>query len=246
MHGVTKIVWFLLITNLVTLVLLGYVLYHFRVPQKAFQRIVVEQRIPLITPKYEINRSYSSMRELQASYARSMTDTLVVGDSLVSEASWQELLASPHVAGRGIAGDTTAGVLNRIEDYLGTNTRRLILWVGTNDVAQIVDKVETVRNIELVLMRIERENIRVAIIECLPVAAWIENAEARNRQIFEINSAIAKLSARYKATIIKVSDSLSNEIGNLRPEMTRDGIHLNSAGYAVVSDRTLPFIDEQR
>ncbi|MGL4621995.1 MAG: GDSL-type esterase/lipase family protein, partial [Chroococcidiopsis sp.] len=46
------------------------------------------------------------------------SDIVFLGDSITDECEWSELLENPHVKNRGISGDTTMGVLNRLEDIV--------------------------------------------------------------------------------------------------------------------------------
>lgn len=238
--------WVLLVTNLATLALLGYLISHFRVTQKVYQRIVAEKRIPGIASKFELNRHYLSTRELLATYQNEATTSLLVGDSLVSEVSWQELLNRPDVAGRGIPGDTSEGVLHRIEDYLSNDRiKRMVIWVGTNDTEQGLPIEETATNLRKIVTVIKeaRPQVEIALCENLPVASWQEKAEDRNSRSKQINELIAKIAEDQRVRVIRIFGELADEKGYLGRELTRDGIHLNSRGYSKVSSILTAFLE---
>src|SRR3954471_83138 len=60
-------------------------------------------------------------------------DVLFVGDSLTDGGLWHELMADARCKNRGIAGDTSAGVLARLEPMLAGQPAAVYLLVGVND-----------------------------------------------------------------------------------------------------------------
>ena len=60
-------------------------------------------------------------------------DTVMLGDSITDEARWDELLNSSTIQNRGISGDTTSGVLDRL-DSTNKNIKKVFIMVGINDI----------------------------------------------------------------------------------------------------------------
>ncbi|WP_317110333.1 hypothetical protein [Chroococcidiopsis sp. SAG 2025] len=56
-----------------------------------------------------------------------------MGDSLTDECEWSELLENPHIKNRGISGDTTMGVLNRLEDIVSSQPAKIFIMIGINN-----------------------------------------------------------------------------------------------------------------
>src|SRR3954468_13272686 len=79
------------------------------------------------------------------------------GDSITQE--WGEdfggSFAELKVANRGISGDTTRGLLARLDgDVLSLNPRGIVLLIGTNDVALKVPPEGIAENVKLLLAKI--------------------------------------------------------------------------------------------
>ncbi|HZV20619.1 MAG TPA: GDSL-type esterase/lipase family protein, partial [Hyphomicrobiales bacterium] len=59
---------------------------------------------------------------------------VMLGDSLTKRAQWAEITGCPFLANRGIGGDTSAGVLSRLEESLKLRPRAVFLMIGINDI----------------------------------------------------------------------------------------------------------------
>lgn len=59
-----------------------------------------------------------------------------LGDSLIDKGEWNELLSNEDIANRGINGDTTEGVLNRIDSVIALVPKKAFIMIGTNDVGR--------------------------------------------------------------------------------------------------------------
>ena len=58
---------------------------------------------------------------------------LFLGDSLTDEGEWVELLGNTNIVNRGISGDTTRRILNRLDAVVDTKPKQIFLMVGIND-----------------------------------------------------------------------------------------------------------------
>lgn len=64
---------------------------------------------------------------------KSKSDIIFLGDSITDECEWAELLKNPQIKNRGISGDTTMGILHRLEDVLKSQPKKIFLMVGINN-----------------------------------------------------------------------------------------------------------------
>ncbi|MBQ3447361.1 MAG: hypothetical protein IJG37_06945, partial [Synergistaceae bacterium] len=62
-----------------------------------------------------------------------------LGDSITDFLDFDEFLPSHHVINRGIAGDTTHGVLYRLGEVISLRPRKLFILIGTNDIPHKLD-----------------------------------------------------------------------------------------------------------
>lgn len=61
-------------------------------------------------------------------------DVLFVGNSITDGGEWYELFNNPNVKNRGISGDTTYGVYDRISTLLKGHPKKIFLLIGINNV----------------------------------------------------------------------------------------------------------------
>ena len=59
---------------------------------------------------------------------------VMIGDSITDGAEWYELLKNNEVQNRGIGGDTTKGILDRL-DTINKSIKKAFLMIGINDIA---------------------------------------------------------------------------------------------------------------
>src|ERR1035437_634694 len=60
-------------------------------------------------------------------------DVVMLGDSITEWSDWRELLPNADVINRGIRGDTSDGVLERLPEVIRRNPRIVVLMIGVND-----------------------------------------------------------------------------------------------------------------
>jgi hypothetical protein len=119
--------------------------------------------------------------------------TIFVGDSQIAEASWQEMLDTQGmVLNRGISGDYTAGVLERLPEIIRHKPRKIYLLVGINDLffgksaeAIAVDYQHIVQQI-----RSETPDSELYLMSVLPVNNLVRDVGIQNMAIQDLNTHI--------------------------------------------------------
>lgn len=66
----------------------------------------------------------------------SKSDIIFLGNSITNGGEWAELLGNPHAKNRGISGDTTQGVLDRLSTITKGKPSKIFLLIGTNDLSR--------------------------------------------------------------------------------------------------------------
>ena len=160
-------------------------------------------------------------------------EVVMVGDSLTGGAEWAELFPRQHIANRGIDGDTTDGVLARLDDLLAARPRLAFVMVGINDFADAHREVEAVfADYRDIVARLDSAGVRVVVQSTLPC----NEALGQWKSCAAINGAIARLDARLatlaseRVRFIDLRPLLAPG-GQLDAAITFDGIHLNGEGY---------------
>jgi lysophospholipase L1-like esterase len=183
---------------------------------------------------YEVRRGLFAMSKIQSA------PIVMAGDSLIEAGPWSDLTGCLAIANRGIGGDTTKRVLDRLDQVLALKPRAVFLMVGVNDVSLGVPKDTTVANLRAILGALAGANVHAFLSYVLPVTASYPK-KALNKEIPPLNAAIAELVANQPGvTAIDVRPQLRGADGTLREEFAYDGMHLTPRGYAVLRDAIAP------
>jgi uncharacterized protein YhfF/lysophospholipase L1-like esterase len=208
-------------------VALAAVLIGLLVEPKAYRAI---RHISGLSGPEEMDRDWSSMVSHHMRLDRTVReeDMLFIGDSHVQGMN-MALLGAP-VVNLGIGGDTSLGILRRLEHYKSVQrAKAVVLAFGLNDLNY--RKVDAIaRNTRSILDAISAPVVLSAV---FPVdeRKVRSRPEFRNAAINEINAALAT-ECKAGCTFAPVPDALVGGGGNLKLH-EGDGIHLSPAGYQV-------------
>ena len=152
---------------------------------------------------------------------------------------------------RGIGGDTTSGVLNRLEVSLfDINPSKIVLMIGTNDINGNVKNAKILANYNEILTRIKRElpDTQIYCVSIIPQNLTIETysdikVEKTTKTILEINSKIKDMVANEEnVTFIDLFPLLADSDNLLIEKYSDDGLHLNAAGFEVWTNLIKPYL----
>lgn len=178
---------------------------------------------------------------------------LFVGDSLTQEFLLEEYFSGSLVYNRGIGGDTTEGLLKRMKESIyDLEPSKMFLLIGTNDLAVNVSKPEKVlENIRKIILA-TKENCKGTelFVESLyPTGTEgyynLSEEAIKNRSnyvIDVINQGLEALCQELEVTYIDINSKLKDKEGRLKPELTRDGLHLKPEGYKIVIESLRQYI----
>lgn len=162
-----------------------------------------------------------------------------LGDSLTAEGPWAALFrdAGP-VLNRGNPGDTTGDVLTRLDEVTARKPRAIILMIGTNDLLRGSPIDAAVANVGRIFDRIRLETPASAL-TLLAIPPAVEAADpyfagfvARSQRY---NARLRALAAARSLQFLDYTASFVEQGGQLRSDLTEDGLHLRHAGYALLS-----------
>lgn len=86
------------------------------------------------SPKY--STYYYQRASLFESLPVTSEDIIFIGNSITDGGEWHELFNNPHVKNRGISGDTTQGVFDRLDAIVNGQPAKIFLMIGINNVPQ--------------------------------------------------------------------------------------------------------------
>src|SRR5262245_5285793 len=186
--------------------------------------------------------SYSEFR--RGVFALSKIETapiVMLGDSLTEAAPWDELTGCRQIVNRGIGGDTTKGVLARLDQVVALKPRAVFLMIGVNDITLKIPKDASVDNLRAILTRLERADITTFAAYVLPVAR--QRKRQVNDSISALNAGLAGVLAEHPGTqVIDLRPLVRKGDGDLRDDLSYDGLHLDANGYAIWRDAIAPHV----
>jgi lysophospholipase L1-like esterase len=163
----------------------------------------------------------------------------LVGDSLTANGRWDEWLAGERVLNFGVSGSTTNDVVQRLPEIIAAQPDTVVVLIGTNDLAWRRTVEHIVRNIETVLVVVRRDLVDSRILVQSVTPRGTEFAD----QIRDINRHLWQFAPAVRAQYLDLWPALALEDGELRPELTDDGLHLNDLGYEMWLSELLPALE---
>lgn len=199
--------------------------------------------------KYEYNDYYWQRRSLFEQLPVTSNDIVFVGNSLTNNCYWGELFGNSDVKNRGIISDVIQGVTDRISLVTSGKPKKIFLMTGTNDISHDLTPESIASGMEKLLAKIKAESpsTQIYLQSILP----INNSFGRYKKmvgkesvIVECNKLLKPLAEKMGATWIDLVPALSDEQGNLKAELTNDGLHVNEAGYRIWRNQIAQYIDD--
>jgi lysophospholipase L1-like esterase len=157
-------------------------------------------------------------------------EVVFIGDSISESAQWEDLFPALKIANRGIAGDTSEGVLERIDSILATNAKKAFIMIGINDFLYDASVHSVFENYKKIIEKMHSRGIKVYVVSTIMAgkrASWL------NDSIKLLNNKLAVLVAKNEyLTYVDLNTSLA-ENSLLGEQFSEDGIHLNAKGYYI-------------
>ncbi|NII82826.1 MULTISPECIES: GDSL-type esterase/lipase family protein [unclassified Pedobacter] len=171
---------------------------------------------------------------------KSKKDIVFLGNSITAGTDWAKLLDLPQAKNRGISGDITFGVLERLQDVIDGKPAKVFILIGINDISRNIPDSVILRNYKTMIARIRKGSKKTKIYfnTLLPVNAAFEkfkNHYGKDEHILWLNDEIRKFDAK-NVTVIDLYPNFTDQDKHLKAELTKDGLHLIPAGYQVWAD----------
>ena len=165
-------------------------------------------------------------------------DVAFIGDSLTDGYDLGKYYPEMKVINRGIGGDTTHGVLNRLDtSVIEPAPRVIVMMIGTNNLGDMFTDYEDI----LAGLKSSLPDTHVVLLSIPPSSG---DYVQRNGQIAINNVKIESLAEKYGYTYVDVFTPLFDfERDELRAEYTTDGLHFTPLGYEVITAEVKPVIE---
>jgi len=158
-----------------------------------------------------------------------------LGDSITQ--GWGDTMGGSFpgvkVANRGISGDTTRGVLIRLQgDVLALKPSGVVLLIGTNDLEEKASPEVIAGNLKLIIAALKKHNPKMPIILCntFPSSASKRRPADQIRKINQLYFAAVK--GDPQITVLDTWLLFANPQGDAKKGEFPDLLHPNKLGYA--------------
>jgi lysophospholipase L1-like esterase len=160
---------------------------------------------------------------------------LLIGDSITEGFKTDLLLPRLKILNKGISGDNSEGVFNRLKhDVIAQAPDIVYILIGTNDFAlgrsndQLLETLENTAEI----LQTYLKKTKIYFTSILPT---LDIEDRPNERINEMNLLISKLCERKGLEYFNLHYEMADEFGNLKEELTIDGLHLSNTAYKIWS-----------
>ena len=174
-------------------------------------------------------------------------EIIFLGDSITDGGNWTEMFPNARVKNRGISGDTTQGILDRLDEVVESKPAKIFLMIGINDLALGLSEKEILANVKRIVQQIRRHSPDTSIYleSMLPVNPdfGLFPGHTRKRdEVLNINKVLERMAEDYGLRYVDLYRLFAGKDEKLRPELTNDGLHLTGAGYALWKKAVTPYI----
>lgn len=206
----------------------GYI--YTRLANKKRQSLLVNIRKPKLT--------YQDWKRLLALEARAMTRgqgnnrlSIMLGDSLSLWFPTKGLPSGKLWLNQGISGDTSTGILRRLSAFSSTKPEAIYIMAGVNDLRKGTSDQVILSNHRRIVRRLKitHPNSYIIIQSILPT----RRPKISNIRIRKLNTQLARIAKEEGVNYVNIHKWFTDFKGELRQELTTDGLHLSLDGYDV-------------
>jgi lysophospholipase L1-like esterase len=165
------------------------------------------------------------------------------GDSITDYWRLNEYFPDRDYLNRGIAGQTTGDLLQRfLADVAAARPQAVLILAGTNDLARGIPVAAIVNNYQTMATLAAANNIKVIFASVTPVSDYhkdqnpaYERTPGRPPEsIRELNDWLKSYCSKQGCAYVDYYSALVDEKGQLKTDMSDDGLHPNAKGYRVM------------
>ncbi|MES2187813.1 MAG: GDSL-type esterase/lipase family protein [Pseudomonadota bacterium] len=155
--------------------------------------------------------------------------TVVLGDSITEGAQWPQNFPTDAPINMGVSGDTTLGMLARVDQVMAAKPGKVLVMAGINDLLRGRPVADVLATYGQLLARLDDGGKRLVIQSTLYVRP--PSNVLVNDSVRALNEGLLQMcTANRRCTFIDINEVVA-PAGFLIAADTTDGLHLNTAGY---------------
>lgn len=194
---------------------------------------VIPDLSPRFVERHEQNKAVAAAGDI---------DVLFMGDSITDwwrnpdgnyagKPVFDKYWGNQKVANFGIAGDTTQGVLYRLQngEGQGFNPKAIMLMIGTNN-TRANTAAEIAEGVGAIVLELQKDfpNAKILLLGIFPRSTPVDPVRA---QIAEINTIISRLHDGNKVHYLDIGKVFLDANGTIPLDIMSDGLHPTTKGY---------------
>lgn len=157
-------------------------------------------------------------------------DIVLLGNSITEQGgNWSNRLAINNAKNRGIAGDTSEGVLARLGELFYYKPSKVFILIGINDLfhPSMTPELISANILEIVnKIRMHSPNTELFVQTVLPTTT-----ESLIEKIDALNAMLENGATEHPYELIQIHHLFALQDGKMNMEFSTDGVHLNEDGY---------------
>lgn len=167
---------------------------------------------------------------------------ILLGDSISLWFPHNLLPIGPTWLNQGISGEGSVGLLRRLDLIADTEPKILYVMIGINDLLREVSDETLIANQQQIIQTLKSMHPDATIVlqTILPHAGDRSTWEGKeqllaisNERIQQLNQRLEVIAEQEQIEYLDLQSAFSDDEGNLRIDLTTDGLHLNDNGYRV-------------
>jgi lysophospholipase L1-like esterase len=200
----------------------------------------------LVISSYFKERRWRVLKRLHTDYINKGNASVFFGNSITENFRYF-LHESDSIVNMGISGDFTEGLLKRAYCVTDFKPAQVFIMIGINDIVEQVPLKEIENNYTQLInyIRVHSPNTRIFIQSTLPTCnlnGWLRSSDDINEDVMALNRFLKATAEKRRLTFINLFPDYADENNSLKEELSTDGVHLNSRGYAIWKKHISPFI----
>lgn len=221
---------FLIVSLLLNLLFTGVGSY---VINKQGGMAFLKKQMKVLGPSHEHPEYYLQKKHLFDSLDYQNVDKVFLGDSITDHGELQTYFPGEVVLNRGIVDDKTEGVLDRIDEVVKRNPKEVYILIGINDIAEGVKVDVYKKNMEKIIQSFDQSTTKVIVQSILPVNNQDFPIKIPNKTVNQYNEVLKKIAEENGVQYVDLNQHFKDSDGQLKEELTVDGVHLTGKGYDV-------------
>lgn len=163
---------------------------------------------------------------------------IFVGNSITEGGQWHQLTDNDTRINRGISGDVTFGVLNRLDDIIAREPSKVFILIGVNDISKDFPESVILENYKKIIQGLKSNTptTKIYIQSILPVNPLYPKFPQhydKAAHVLNVNKLLKKLALAENISFINLYTSFVDKKGMMDAKLTYDGLHLNAEGYKI-------------